>query len=41
MLASPGGPDLFDITGEAARERRGVEVTVTGGIEDVTAPPRT
>ena len=33
MLASPGGSDLFDITGEAARERVGVEVTVTGGSE--------
>ena len=41
MLASPGGSDLFDITSEAARERRGVEVTVTGGIEGATAPPRT
>ena len=35
MLASPGGPDRFDITGEAARERVGVEVAVTGGSEGV------
>ena len=41
MLASPGGPDLFDITGEAARERVGVEVTVTAGSEGVMAPLRT
>ena len=40
MLASPGGPDRFDITGEAARERVGVEVAVTGGSEDATGSIR-